>query len=578
MDRRRVVIVAAAVALVGGVVVMRTAGSDDAPKQPKQPPPTSVTAYAADGVLIPSPHDRPRTPSNVVTRSGHHRLKITWDGDAPGYEVRWGERVRYVTPPAIQLDGLDNDREVKIDIRAVDAFGQRSQPVSTAGTPHADNASYEFVDRFDGDHTPDPARWRFAKRTDCARATPGDGDDHDRLIITSSCATNVVSLRSRTPFVRAEESRFVVETDAAGGGGELLLDLVPGPVSIQSDAVPPESIRLKVTTDASGNSLVELFPNGSSQSLPHAVPGISVRWELVLTPGGVRAERDGVPVATSPYVPSWQSATALVGLAALAGDSTRVGVDLIGFRGGKTDTPTLVPSPPIDVQVTSSAPPAPPKPAVVGGGQLRIALVPAEAQDPQMKLLIGGAELTLKPAVPGTPWQPGVEYQAIADLDSVPTPLNAALRSATRVQVTHVDIELFPEPGARPPSPGPTVTDPLRSRDKMLARPRVDLLDASGQPMGEGAAVPRGRLVLEVRLDSLSGSVSGLAGFDVRLDDSRIATVSTTADGPGVAGRWRISLNTATLSQSPHTIELRAFSTDPGVATESTYVSFLLKR
>ncbi|TWP51535.1 hypothetical protein FKR81_15165 [Lentzea tibetensis] len=578
MDRRRVVIVAAAVALVGGVVILRTVGAGDDLKQPKKPPPTALTAYAVDGVLIPSTKDRPHSPANPVTSPGHHRLKVRWDGDAPGYEVRWGGNVRFVTRQAIQLDGLENEKEQQLEIRAVDAFGQRSEPVTAKGTPRADNAQYAFVDRFDGPNSPDPTRWRFAKRTDCARATPGDGDDHQRLVVSSNCATNVVSLRSRAPFVRAEESRFVVETDAPNSGGQLLLDLVPGPVSIQPDEVLPQAVRLAVTTDASGNSLVELFPNGTSKSLPQAPPGLSSRWELVITPSGIRAERDGQVVATSPFVPPWQEATALVGVAALAGDRTRAGIDLVGFRGGATKPPELGPTPDLNVDVNIPRPAPEPKLPGVSGGHLRLVIVPAEAMDPNMKVLFGGAEVTLRPALPGIEWQAGIEYPAIADLppEAITEPIRASLTSATRVQVTHADVELTPTPGSSHPPPS-TPTEPLSGQHTRLAQPRAELLDATAQPVPQGEGLARGRLVLEVRMDSLASAVSGLAGFDVRMDDTRIATVATAADGPGVGGRWRISLNTSTLSTSPHTIEIRAFSTDSETPTESAHVSFVLK-
>lgn len=576
MDRRKVVIAATALALVGGVALLRTTGSDDSGTPAKRPPPTALKPFAADGVVIPSARDRPATPGSLTVRSGHHRLRVGWTGDAPGYEVRWGDQVRFVTRPAIQLDGLENGRELRVEVRAVDAFGQRSEPASAGGTPQADNAEYSFVDRFDGERTPDPARWRLAKRSDCARATPGDGDDRQRLVVTSSCATNVVSLRSRAPFVRDGESRLVVETDAPNSGGELLLDLVPGPVSVQPDAVPPDAVRLAVQTDAVGNTLVELFPDGTSQSLPQPLPGVSARWELVLTSSGVRAMRDGVEVASSSFVPSWREATALVGVAALAGDRTRAGIDLIGFRGGATSVPDLVQAPDVNVIVGDQAPPAKPRLDGVTGGQLRLALVPAGDQAPNMKLLVAGSELALRPAVAGLAWRPDAEYLAVVDVppEAIGTPFLASLRSATRVRITHADLELT---GVVSSPPSATPTDPLSGRRTSLATPRAELLDGGGQPVTPGAALSRGRAVLEVRMDSLAPAVSGLAGFDVRLDDSHVATIPTAVDGPGIAGRWRISLNTATLSMSPHTVEVRAFSTDSGTPTESVYVSFVLR-
>ena len=320
---KRVVLVVAGLALVAGVIVLRDTGGADLPTAP--PPPTKLKAYAAEQILVPGPQSRPSTPTNVVARAGHHKIQLNWLGEAPAYEVRWGDKVKLVTRPGTQLNGLENEREQQIEIRAVDSFGQRSQPARTKATPRADNAPYTFVDRFDSSDEPDLQRWRLSKRTDCARATSGDGDDHDRLVISSSCGTRAVTLRSRTPFVRGDdESRLVIETDAPSTGGKLLLDLVPGPVSVQGEPVPPNTIRATVSTDNSGNSIVELVPNGTAvKPVPAALPGVTVRWEVVLTLAGVQVVRDGDVLATSPFVPQWRVATALVGVGPASGASAR---------------------------------------------------------------------------------------------------------------------------------------------------------------------------------------------------------------------------------------------------------------
>jgi hypothetical protein len=155
--------------------------------------------------------------------------------------------------------------------------------------------------------------------------------------------------------------------------------------------------------------------------------------------------------------------------------------------------------------------------------------------------------------------------------------MNVALLTDKRVQITHSDLELTPEPGAKPAPPSSTVTEPLSGQRTTLAEPAVELLDAGGNPVPPGEGHIRGRAVIEVRMDSLATAVSGLAGFDVRLDDTRVATVATALHGPGIAGRWRISLNTTALSPTAHTIEIRAFSTDPSTSTQSSHVPFLLK-
>ncbi|USX49866.1 hypothetical protein [Lentzea sp. HUAS12] len=570
---KRVVLVVAGLALVAGVIVLRDTGGSDLPTAP--PPPTKLKAYSGEQVLVPGPQGRPATPSKVVASPGSHRIGLSWSGDAPAFEVRWGERSKLVTRPGTQLNGLENDREQQIEIRAVDAFGQRSQPALAKATPRADNASYTYVDRFDSADEPDLQRWRLSKRTDCARATSGDGDDHDRLVISSSCGTRAVTLRSRTPFVRGDdESRLVVDTDAPGTGGKLLLDLVPGPVSVQGEPVPPNTVRATVSTDNSGNSIVELVPDGTAvKPIPAAVPGMTVRWEIVLTSQGVRVERNGDVVATSPFVPAWREATALVGVAALAGDRIRAGVDLIGYRTAKADTPAVGPTPQVRVDGPAGTDARPL--ADVTAGQLRIALIPSRESPPVTAVKVNGVEVPLRPAVEGTPWKPGAEYPAVADLpkEAFTDNVNVQLVTQERIQVTHTDVELI---GSKPTTQRQAGT-PLVDALPTLADPIPEVLDASGQPIENGAAFNRGRVVLEVRVNALDAAVAGLAGFEIRLDGNHVATVPTTADGPAAAGRWRISLNTGAMSAGAHAIEVKAFSTDSDVHPETGYVPFLLK-
>lgn len=570
---KRVAFAVVGLALVVGVIVLRDTGGGGSDLPVAPPPPTKLKPFEAEQVLLPSPASRPSTPANIVARPGHHKIALNWSGDAPAYEVRWGARTKLVTRPGAQLNGLENEREQQIEIRAVDAFGQRSQPATTKATPRADNAPYTFVDRFDQPNEPDQQRWRLAKRTECARATSGDEDDHDRLVISSSCGTRSVTLRSRTPFVRSDdESRLVIETDAPSTGGKLLLDLVPGPVSIQGDSVLPGAVRATVSTDVSGNTVVELVPEGMTRSIPPTAPGVTVRWEIVLTKTGVQVVRDGEVVATSPYVPQWREATALIGVAALAGDRVRAGIDLIGYRTAKADAPPNVPVPNVRVD---GPPPSTNPIQDVTSGQLRIAMIPARESPPVTAMKINGIETPLRAAVEGTPWKSGAEFLAVADLpkEAFTDSLNLQLVTTERIQVTHTDVELTGPRGVPQRESG----RPLVDARPVLADPVPEVLDAGGQPVENGAALNRGRVVIEIRINALDAAVAGLAGFEVRLDGNHVATVPTTADGPAAAGRWRISLNAGSLTAGAHAIEVKAFSTDSEVPPETGYVPFLLK-
>ncbi len=629
MDRRRIAVVAAGLVLfVGTVVVLRNAGLTEPSAVPKPvpPPPTSLTKFAGAGVLLPSSTDEPQTPQGLSVQSGPERLQVRWSGDAPGFEVRWGrdslDRTLLVAQPVAQLDGLDDGQEYRVEVRAVDPFGKRSAPATGSGTPRTNTSSdgrYVLVDRFDQPDDPDPARWRLATREDCARATAGRGDDARRLVISSNCAAAPVALRSRAPFALADSDelgRFAVETDAPGVDGELFLDLVPGPVSVVSgtaaeetpnravDAVglPPGTIRARISSNGGRTSAQVLVAPGTpriapTEEQPHPVPtarlGVSQRWEVVLRRDGVRVLRDGALVAKGEVAPQWAEATALVGIVGPSGE--RVHVDLIAFAGKATTPPPLVASPNIRVEAgggtTSNQTVG--SVADVLGGQLRMVVVHADGSGvaPEFTAVVGGkVTVPLRPAVPGTGWLPESGYPVVADLPPEALLLfgqdehllvSVATPRTMRIQLTHVDLELAPRPGAPTPAAPTVETEPLNGDELALARANGKVLDASGQPLPDGKPLQAGRLVLDVVLDGLEGRrttarLPGLAGFTIRLDGDQVASIPTAEEGPAVAGRWRLALNTSGLAPGPHMIEIKAFGTEETTRPASAFVSFFI--
>ncbi|ONI81967.1 hypothetical protein ALI22I_37970 [Saccharothrix sp. ALI-22-I] len=601
MDRRRIALIAAGVVLFGGVItVLRTTGTGDpvTATSVSVPPPTSLEPYAAEGVLVPTPGTPPEQPRGLTVSSGPRRLQLRWAGDAPGYEVRWGtdqlDRSRLITQPVTQIDGLENERTYVIEVYAVDAFGQRSAPAKSSGTPHGfPSADYTSQDRFDQPDAPDPTRWRLASRGNCARATPGQDEDGRRLVLSSNCAASLPTLRSRTPFVLRDADdlgRFVVETDAPGGDGELMLDLVPGPVSLVSgDPLPTDAVRLRVETGAGKTSVQVVVPAGTPttvvREVPALEPGISHRWELVLRRDGARVVFDGDVVATSPVVPGWREATALVSVAGPAGQ--RAAVSLIAFDAAEAAAPPWVPAPKVDVAVSVEATSAWALEALPGvtGGQLRMALLHTDPspEAPSFSVSVAGVTVPLRPALPGVPWRSGVAYPVVADLPVEALRvgnsghLDVTLMTGLRVQATHADLELtgsFPGPPPRNPD-----NAPLNGLERELARANGTVLDASGQAVPNGAAVQRGRMVFDLVLEGRPGvALAGLAGFSVRVDDDRVAVVPTASGGPGIAGRYRFALNTGGMSAGPHMIEVRMFGTSGETRPTSAYIPFLVGR
>ncbi|MGW4111721.1 hypothetical protein ACWEFJ_12665 [Actinosynnema sp. NPDC004786] len=596
MRRRRIALIAAGVVLFAGVIAaLRSTGIGDpvTATSTSAPPPTSLAPYAAEGVLVPTAGPLPESPRGLTVTSGPRRLQLRWSGDAPGYEVRWGDgRSRLITEPVTQIDGLEDERMYEVQVSAVDAFGQRSAPAKATGTPHASpDRDYALEDRFDQPDAPDPRRWRLASRGNCARATPGRDDDGRRLVLGNNCAAAPATLRSRTPFVLRdadELGRFVVDTDAPGGDGELMLDLVPGPVSLVSgDALPPDSVRLRVATGAGATSVQVVVPAGTPTSVVRPLPaletGISHRWELVLRRDGVRVLFDGDVVATSPAVPAWREATALVSVAGPTGQ--RAAVDLIAFDAAAATAPPWVPGPQVEVLVAVEAPAtaaSTPLPGVTGG-QLRMALLHTDAspEAPRFSVSVAGVVVPLRAAMDGAPWRAGVAYPVVADLPAEALrvgpsgKLAVTLLTGLRVQATHVDLELS---GSSTGTPGPAPAPP-HGDEPELARVNGTVLDASGRTVPEGAAVQRGRMVFDLALEGRPGvALAGLAGFSVRVDDDRVAVVPTAAGGPGIAGKYRFALNTGGLSPGPHMIEVRLFGTSAETRPTSAYIPFFVGR
>src|SRR5436309_300600 len=110
-------------------------------------------ALAAAGVLAPGPGDHPDPPGRLTITTGPHRLQVGWGSavpgghdprDAVGYDVRWGtggqlDHERLTAQPAAELDGLPDGQDTRIGVRAIDAFGQRSDPATGSGRPGRDD-------------------------------------------------------------------------------------------------------------------------------------------------------------------------------------------------------------------------------------------------------------------------------------------------------------------------------------------------------------------------------------------------------------------------------------------------------
>jgi hypothetical protein len=140
------------------------------------------------------------------------------------------------------------------------------------------------------------------------------------------------------------------------------------------------------------------------------------------------------------------------------------------------------------------------------------------------------------------------------------------------VEMVAADLEMTPGPKTRPPGPADASAGAgLVPVPAQLALLTARVLDASGQPVPIGKALPRGRAVLEVTMDGLAQQraawvLAGLAGFKVWLDNNELVAVPTALAGPGVGGTWRIAFDQNQATAGSHTIDVRAYGAAPGVA------------
>jgi hypothetical protein len=445
--------------------------------------------------------------------------------------------------------------------------------------------------------------------------------------------------RLASPNADGELGRFTIDTNAPGEQGELDLDLVPGPVDLLDESpagpllkltpgsaqdnahLPPGTIRVQITTTATpatASAQVLVAPgtpriapaNRQLAAAPLPKTGLSHRWDVVLRTDGIQVLCDGVEVAAGNVVPAWTSATALIGFGGPVVGDLNAAVNLVGFSGAPTSAPPLLAPPDVQAHAVAMAETNPVTAALPGlrpingdsGAQLRLTVLPIAGAPqapvwngtgpvPVFSVEVDGRRFPAQPAIAGTPLLSSVRYPLIAQLPpevlvpqagAIPVTVltNLPVTGSVNFEVLTGDLELTLSPGAKPTVPRPVKATAVPAA---LADPTVTLLDAGGLPLTANQPLPAGRVVLNLALDGPSGErqngqIAGLAGFDVWLDGTKLATVPTTAGGPGVGGQWQIALDTGTMPPGQHTIDMHGFSTDNTVASVSAAVTFTVKR
>jgi hypothetical protein len=631
-----------AVALIAGAVVTLRATDDpqgsDAKKEDGPAKPVLVDRYAADYVVLPAPRGKPRPPVDLVaTPEGTRSLRVSWSnglpgGQAPqgaaGYEVRWRQNgdwhTRLVATPDVLLSDLVDGRRVRVEVRAVDAFGQRSSPVATEETPRAVTDKWKSTMTGLYDDFAQPARvqerWHLSGYRGCVDVVSERGHG---LPIELGCGADLAILRARQPMTltapdaSGELGRVAIRTDTAGAGGELSIALVPGPmdrVGVDTqrasnftpwdDTLPGGTIRIGIDSSGVHVSAAPDVPAMAPPSLqvlpaPTRGPGVPHLYEVVLTTSGLRVYQDGLAVAVAGVMPSWQSASVLFGFRGPDSRRSRVHVMSAGFTGPATQVP-LVTEVPFNagtqrvLDLTEQSPKlgvtrAPlttataarlvatimvaagmdPNGVVVQLGDLRVPAKPVVAKPS----VAGGAAVTVAADVPAS-------LLGAAGADSITPFVIRAPGANQQVRLVETYLEVTPEGGGRPPQL--TLRDGHDPSTDMLPAIDAVLCNSAGDPLTTAIVPSSGQVILAVHLEASdnqweTGSIGGVQGFEVWLDGNQIAGVPTRTDGPGLGGTHSLSMATRGLERGAHVLEVREYGMDGTRSPMSAVLNFTVR-
>ncbi|MDX8035928.1 hypothetical protein SK803_37500 [Lentzea sp. BCCO 10_0856] len=460
---------------------------------------------------------------------------------ATGYEV-FG---RLVASPEIAGSG-------RTDVRAVDAFGQRSLAARSEERPGDDGwrrAVGGWLDDFDDTFL--ERRYHLSGRPGCVNPSSGSGG---RLVIDMPCGNDTAVLRART-LLQLNDSdelgRVAVVTDAAGPRGKLVLDLVPGTPDRVGPIPPADAIRVVVDDSVASGT------RGA---------GVLHRFEVVLTRNGVRVLQDGAQVATSPAVPKWREASVLIAVTPPPSYPGRVEIDAVGITGPLQPLPEVTETP-IVAGTLRVLEPEEEAPGIgvartplraTPSARLRATVRLGDGGDPNgLVAQLGSARLPLRPVVSG--WS-GAQDSELTLVGDVPAEL---LGPAGPDALTPFVLRM----------PGASQAQVVESYLEVPGRSPVKLEAAPGEPApvlpvmtAEFVRVTPNDATLVITLDAAHArSVAPIAGFEVYVDSGHVATLPMPG---GAGGRHELEISL----RGSHNVEVRLRPEDPGRQTDSVWL------
>ncbi|WP_158852397.1 fibronectin type III domain-containing protein [Saccharothrix deserti] len=542
MQRRKLIAVVGGLALLGGAVVVLR--NESAP-----PPPRAFERFLDEKVEYVPDTQRLVTPSDLtLTALDRTSLRANWTATGGlgygGFEVRWGGRTRLVQGTETELSDLDANADVEVEVRALDAMGNRSEPATARAVPRllyndAWLAGLVMpIDLFDGPEALAPRRWRVfdGGNTDCLGLRPLNGK---RLEITCDRVDlqSNVPVRLGMPAGDGAVGRVVLTTDGPIGHGrgdsELRIALVPEPFHDLGHLVepfPPGAVVLRVTPfnayfDVGGGVPAADLVTGT---FPPPTPGVRHRWELRVRPDRVVALRDGVEVASAPGTVPWTVARPRL----VFRQAQHTLVDTFAM-GGAPDSPvpaavvTLGPS----VREGGAASMGNlPDPVLHNASSVRVvASVVAERTAP-ITVELGTRSAPAVFMTPNQELHPSRASVVYADFPLPSPDSNPKLRLRSDGNVTVYESHVVVADGQDTRRPLPRLTDRAHP-DPRVPAPTLSVLHESAS----GANFPRGgkaRVTVELPHAEVR-EIAAIKGLEVDLDGDRIAVLPTNGSAGG---------------------------------------------
>ncbi|WP_053738241.1 fibronectin type III domain-containing protein [Nocardia sp. NRRL S-836] len=445
-------------------------------------------------------------------------LQVSWTGSAPAYEVRWNGNEQLVPNPEVELAGLRPDQEVRVEVRAVNAVGRRSEPLMIAATPkdlYNDRWDDQLVgqpDRFDGPESLDPRKWRVEAEDNCLGLRPFGQSRRVDVDCSTAMFQSNTPIRFGVPGQDGAVGRAIVSVAGAVESSHVRLTLLPDPWHFLKDQEfqPKGAVSLDITTQGTRIVADPDLPRSGRQiqlgdaPLTGLVAGVRHRWELRVLPDAVLAVRDGVVVAGEAVV---------------------------------LKTPLMHPRIRID-----------------GGGFLDM-------------FGVGGVEERAVPTevVPATTELPDDAIAAkLVQLDGgAPAVTDVPLTSRKVSAAKDAQLVVFRRPESRP---GSLPRLPDRPGGIKTGPPRLQVMHE------DGTAPPQrlpgtGRVLVTAEINAI-----GHRGIELELDGRRIVALPTNEQGNAVPGRHEFWLDAARLGARPR-LKLSVLPADHGepVTTETVF-------